>query len=75
MHRILNNLTRDTYYLSTRTQISPTLASQVFILLIELVESCSLLIADSFETLFVLFALLMQEVDVVLVVVYHSVLV
>jgi hypothetical protein len=56
-------------------EISPTLASQVFILLIELVESCSLLIADSFETLFVLFALLMQEVYVVLVVVYHSVLV
>jgi hypothetical protein len=75
MHRILNNPTSVSYYLSTRMEISPTLASQVFILLIELVESCSLLIADSFETLFVLFALLMQEVYVVLVVVYYSVLV
>jgi hypothetical protein len=72
VHRILNNLTRDTYYLSTRSQISPTLASQVFILLIEFVESCSLLIADSFETLFVLLTLLMQEVYVVLVIVHDS---
>jgi hypothetical protein len=53
-------------------EISPTLASQVFILLIELVESCSLLIADSFETLFVLLTLLMQEVYVVLVIVHDS---
>lgn len=72
MHRILNNLTRGTYYLSTRRQISPTLASLVFILLIELMESCSLLIADSFETLFVFLTLLMQEVYVVLVIVHDS---
>ena len=72
MHRILNNPTSVSYYLSTRMEISPTLASQVFILLIELVESCSLLIADSFETLFVLLTLLMQEVYVVLVIVHDS---